>query len=549
MSMKKIGFCFLCKDGINHLKLWESFFKDNYDKCNIYLHTYEDTDMNELFIKKHHINCKIRSGWGDIYDILQYIMKISIKNGDYKLILLSESTIPLRSFKYIYDYVTYDSKGYLKYTPHIAKTNTDKNTLMRQYHRYIENIKSVKTFINNIDINHWFFHEAWVIFNNEMMELIINDKKYIHIFRDCFCPDENYVMFLLSLSEKLDIFHNIKTTYVNWNESLKENNRIHPKMYYKITERDLNKMMNPNYLFARKFDKDSDICDYIPFDDTRIITNRCKEIFTEVKKKIKLPENTLFTYLRDITINYIPIYQDIYQLLNDVNILNNKKTLGLLLNDTLISSRVYTNVSDILKTGSNENKLWFIKYIHGSCGMNMICKRTSDLRILQISDKFIIQEGITDLDLHDGYKYTLRIFVLIHDKKLYLYRGIKKRVHCKKYDVNSTEYNIHISGGSYKDRIPHYYEDKDRVFCNIKKNLLELKKHIESFINKTDKHLYILLGIDYVVTTDKNVILIEINTLPNLVNTVEMNAEINIPLIEDSIHLIIWGKLNNYCIL
>jgi hypothetical protein len=307
--------------------------------------------------------------------------------------------------------------------------------------------------------------------------------------------------------------------------------------------------MNPNYLFARKFHKDSDICDYVSFNDTQIITNRCKEIFTEVKKKIKLPENTLFTYLRGININYIPIYQDIYQLLNGVKILNNKKTLGLLLNDTLISSRVYTNVSDVLKVSSNENKLWFIKYIHGSCGRNMICKRTSDLKILQISEKFIIQEGITDLDLHDGYKYTLRIFVLIHDKKLYLYRGIKKRIHGKKYDMNSTEYNIHISGGSYKERIPHYYEDKDEIFQNIKNNLIELKKHIQSFINKTDKYLYILLGIDYVVETDKNVILIEINTLPNLVNAKEMNEKINIPLIEDSIHLIIGNRLNHYCLL
>ena len=164
--MKKIGFCFLCKDSINQLQVWGSFLKGNYDKCNIYIHTYDDVNSNDLFIKKHHINYEMLLESGDIYDILQYIMKISIKNGDYKLILLSESTVPLRSFKYIYDYVTNDSKGYFKYIPDIVNTNTDKNTLMLQYQRYVEDIKSVKTFTNNIDINNYFFHEEWVIFNN-----------------------------------------------------------------------------------------------------------------------------------------------------------------------------------------------------------------------------------------------------------------------------------------------------------------------------------------------------------------------------------------------
>ena len=36
-------------------------------------------------------------------------------NNDYKLILLSESTIPTKSFNYIYDYLTKGDKGYLNY--------------------------------------------------------------------------------------------------------------------------------------------------------------------------------------------------------------------------------------------------------------------------------------------------------------------------------------------------------------------------------------------------------------------------------------------------
>ena len=55
-----------------------------------------------------------------------------------------------------------------------------------------------------------------------------------------------------------------------------------------------------------------------------------------------------------------------------------------------------------------------------------MCKNTDQLRSLEISPRFIIQEGIMDVDLHEGCKYTLRTFILIHNKQMYLYNKIKK---------------------------------------------------------------------------------------------------------------------------
>ena len=52
--MKKIGFCFLCVDGVNQLSIWEKFFKDNYDRCNIYIHSKNHATLKRDFDKQYH---------------------------------------------------------------------------------------------------------------------------------------------------------------------------------------------------------------------------------------------------------------------------------------------------------------------------------------------------------------------------------------------------------------------------------------------------------------------------------------------------------------
>ena len=79
LLIMKLGFLFLCKNNINQLQLWLDFFKNNYDKCNIYIHSYDQQNITQDFVKKYHIDKVIDTGWGDLYDVIKYIMNISIK--------------------------------------------------------------------------------------------------------------------------------------------------------------------------------------------------------------------------------------------------------------------------------------------------------------------------------------------------------------------------------------------------------------------------------------------------------------------------------------
>ena len=245
----KLGFLFLCKNNINQLQLWLDFFKNNYDKCNIYIHSYDQENITQEFIKKYHIDKVLDTGWGDLYDPIIHCMGISIKNNDYKLVLLSESTIPVKSFDYIYNYLTKDNKGYLYYDM------TNKHTVNMQTDRYKNNCNNIKGFKENIDFKHWYFNEAWIIFNIEMIEIIlddVNNSKYFNYFKKAFVYDENYPIYLYSLYNKFHLFNNINTTYVNWDT--KEINGIkHPKLYDNINNELLKEISNKDILFARKF--------------------------------------------------------------------------------------------------------------------------------------------------------------------------------------------------------------------------------------------------------------------------------------------------------
>ena len=551
--MKKLGFCFLCQSDIHQLSLWEQFFENNYDKCNIYIHCYEKEKVTQEFIKKYHINKSLPTQWGDIYDVIRYIMELSLKNNDYKLILVSESTIPIKPFQYIYDYLTHDSKGFLNYIPHLSNNDNEKYCLLMQYQRYINNIEKIDNFTKNIDISHWYHNETWIIFNQEMMEIIFNDNYYINFFKQSFVYDENYPMYLYSLNNKIDLFHNIKTTYTYWYGDI--TGKRHPKLYDKVDENIILLFMNPNLLFARKFTEDSNVVEYLPYvfnkyqTNPKFIADKCYKIFDKAVDDIELKDNEIFTYLSLNEINETPYCKFIYKLMkNDIiHVLNDKKLMGELLNDERITPNIYLSSEKIIKENYDSKKLWFIKYRYGCSGKSILCKTTEDLKSIEISENFIIQEGITNLDLYQGYKYTLRIFILIHNQKLYLYSGIKKRIHNEKYCKNTLNYNIHVCGGEYLERIPLYLDINDDLYIKLKKHLILVKNKIHHIIEQSDEYIYSLIGIDYLVKTNQDLILIEMNPHPQILRNPEyVNEKINIPLMQDTINLIVNNKINNY---
>ena len=369
----KLGFLFLCKNNINQLQLWLDFFKNNYDKCNIYIHSYDQTNISQEFIKKYHIDKVLDTGWGDIYDVVRYVMNISIKNNDYKLILISESTIPVKSFDYIYNYLIKDNKGYLNYDM------TDKYVVNMQSKRYIKNSNNIKNFKENIDFKHWYFNEAWIIFNIEMIEIILNDNKYHLIFKNCFCPDENYPIYLYSLYNKFHLFHNIKTTYTNWN-TIAIDGKKHPRLYDNIDNGLLKEIFDRNILFARKFTDNINIYNKINDKVSDIIIYDMNNNKVDIQKLEKPEQELAKKYIKkdDVVLELGARYGSVSCVIN--NILSNKNNQVVVEPDFRVWGALEKNKRinycnfNIVKGFISNKKLDLINldYYHGGYGATSI---------------------------------------------------------------------------------------------------------------------------------------------------------------------------------
>lgn len=260
----KIAFCFLIKDSINQIELWEKYFESNYDRCNIYIHAKFPNKVKQRFTKKYLIDEHAETGWGDIYDALNLMYKRVVENGDYKAIFVTESHIPVKTFDHTYQYITKHNKSHVKWLSQIGRTPGEKGTLIMQYERYINNCKRVHGFLDHIEIKHWYYNETYTILNRKHCKMFYEDNKYIHIFKGAGMWDENYPMYMFSSNNEWDHLVNEQTTHVNWGElSLDKNGMRSPKYYTFISPEEVKAWLPESVLFARKVAPECDVMKFI----------------------------------------------------------------------------------------------------------------------------------------------------------------------------------------------------------------------------------------------------------------------------------------------
>ena len=114
-SPKKIAFCFMVYDKINHEEVWKKFFESaDRSRYTIYIHYKENVETKFDQYKLDHC---IDTKWGDVSLVkasnLLFRTAFEDDAANYKFVLVSNSCIPLKSFDYMYDFLTKDDKAYI----------------------------------------------------------------------------------------------------------------------------------------------------------------------------------------------------------------------------------------------------------------------------------------------------------------------------------------------------------------------------------------------------------------------------------------------------
>ena len=245
---KKIAFCFLIYDDINHEDLWFDFFKNvDKNKYNIYIHYKSNKPLK--YFEKYKINNCIDTKWGDVSlaraQILLYEKALEDTENK-KFITVSNSCIPVKNFEYIYNFLMNDNdKSYFNEAP-LQPLIYDQLKL-----NYSEIKKA----------------SQWFIINRELTETIVEHKSDTKYFEYIHAPDE--IFFLTTIFKykpekkyNIQIFDNLPfaSTFTNWHDMkykyLKEDNHLSgPYNYSIISENELVYILESNSLFARKFNK------------------------------------------------------------------------------------------------------------------------------------------------------------------------------------------------------------------------------------------------------------------------------------------------------
>ena len=116
--MKKIGFCFLIYDEIVLEELWNTFLKNvDTEKYGIYIHYKINKPLK--YFENYKLKECVETKYADVTLIYAHnlLFKEALNDGCYKIISLSQNCVPLKSFNYIYKYLTKDCYGHFNVMP------------------------------------------------------------------------------------------------------------------------------------------------------------------------------------------------------------------------------------------------------------------------------------------------------------------------------------------------------------------------------------------------------------------------------------------------
>jgi len=261
--MNKIAFLFLIYDAINHEHLWFNFFNGiAKTKYNIYIHYKMDDNLEFFNEYKIYKSKTIDTRYADISIVKaqNVLLREALKDKDNKhFIFLSGSCIPLKSFKYIYNYL---DPRYSYF--HIAGSE--------------DCFPDCEVALKYIPKEHIKKSAQWSILNRRHAELLANSTKsanaatattaakdYLLWFKDTYAPDElcyiSYLSYIYNTSLDKEIIATsynsppeMATTFANWEDmNYKYVSDRELKNYKSISEEELEHLLKSPCLFGRKF--------------------------------------------------------------------------------------------------------------------------------------------------------------------------------------------------------------------------------------------------------------------------------------------------------
>lgn len=259
-NTNKIAFLFITYENHSKYNLIEKYFENvNKSKYTIYSHAKNPKNVTNKLIKNNLIKKYIDSKWGrfSIYEIMYELLNKAYKDPLNKYFLfISDSTVPIKSFNDLYTFLMNNNKSF------IESMNIPKHQL-----NILFKLQEKSNILKKAS--------QWVCLNRKHTKILLdNYKKSLQLFQTEFrtlpflkfnitIPDEFVIPTILNLTLENynDEIIDKNLTIVKWNNC--NINYIKPIIkksfpceYLKITDSELNTLINSNKFFIRKINKE-----------------------------------------------------------------------------------------------------------------------------------------------------------------------------------------------------------------------------------------------------------------------------------------------------
>jgi prolyl 4-hydroxylase len=256
---------------------------------------------------------------------------------------------------------------------------------------------------------------------------------------------------------------------------------------------------------------------------------------------------------KECDLSDLPKHARVFKLLDrkHSNPLANKGMLPQLLKEKQLTRLAPVTVMSVAEATTLQlpaDKVWFVKPWFKTGGQGMFCLRHAELASLDMPERSVLQLEVDKPLLKRGHKFTTRIYFLLHNANIYLYRNGFTLRHAVPYIAGSTDYKVQIDHTGYAERNTAIEmrpgsddEDYQAHFNQLQTFAHELTPLLLPFSQACGEDDYLVLGVDVMLCTDGSVKLIEINTMPNFIHTETVNETVNIPLFESVMRVLLSG--------
>ncbi|MCV6590055.1 MAG: tubulin--tyrosine ligase family protein [Marinobacterium sp.] len=190
--------------------------------------------------------------------------------------------------------------------------------------------------------------------------------------------------------------------------------------------------------------------------------------------------------------------------------------------------------------------LWFSKPVHLSGGRGIECVASGDLADYSLPQHHILQQGIQNLALLDGRKFTGRIYILVWNQQLWLFDDGFILLHGVPFDPASTGYDVHVDHRGYeKDdspvemRLLSSLADFDQRWPVLQAAAAQLRPLFSELLDASASNRYVMLGIDFLLQENNELQFIEVNAIPNFIHSSHINSQLNVPFFTQSLQLML----------